>query len=143
MMSKHTITGALALAVAMAFAPHAVAQTQAKAQARAAKPPMIEGIIVLAPRITYETDRRVNDRTDRSILPYQITEATETVPVAGLDLSRSRDVFLLEERIEAAAKRVCAKLEQKYPRGEPRMDVCVERAVDDAWERVRNMAREG
>lgn len=136
-MFKYSTTGALALATAMAFAPDAAAQ----AQNQAGPPPMIEGIIVVAPRVTYETDRRVVDRTDRSVLPYRIIEATETVPVAGLDLSRTRDVFVLEERVEAAAKRVCMQLEQKAPRGEPRMEVCVERAVDDAWEQIRNMAR--
>lgn len=135
-MFRQTLIGAVAFATALTFSPSAGAQ----AQEPTTQPPMIEGIIVVAPRITYETDRRRYDKTDGSVLPYTITEATETVPVAGLDLSRTRDVFILEERVEAAAKRVCQQLEQKMPRGEPRQEVCVERAIDDAWEQVRRVS---
>lgn len=136
-MFKHTLIGAVTLAAAMTFTPQAGAQ----AQAPAAQPPMIEGIIVVAPRVTYETERRRYDKTDGSVLPYRITEATETVPTQGLDLNRTADLFVLEERIQTAAKRVCNQLQQKYPEGEPAMDTCVDRAVQDAMSQARRMTR--
>lgn len=138
-MFKHLTSSAFALVAAMAFAPDAAAQ--APAQDRAAQPTVLEGVIVVAPRITYSTERRRDDPTDGSVLPYEVVNATETVPLQGLDLTRSRDVFALEERVEAAANRVCSQLEQKYPEGEPSKDVCVKRAVDDARARVRRMTR--
>lgn len=136
-MFKHTLIGAVTLAAAMTFAP----QAEAQAQAPANQTPTIEGVIVVAPRVTYQTERRRYDRSDGSVLPYEITEATETVSTQGLDLNRTADLFVLEERIETAAKRICNQLQQKYPEGEPTMDVCVNRAVQDAMSQARRMTR--
>lgn len=133
-MSTYTSTGVLAIAVAATLAAGATARAQDP------RPTPIEGVTVVAPRITFDTEQRRRPR-DGSAVPVEVTEATETVSTDGLDLTRTADLFALEERVEAAATRVCGALEQKYPEGEPRKDICVDRATDDAMARVHRMTR--
>lgn len=138
MKLSHTLPGAVALAAAIALVPDGSVRAQDTAQAQ---PPTIEGITVIAPRITFATETRRRDVGRGSALPVEVTDATEVVPVQGLDLNRTADLFKLEKRVEAAAGRVCTALEQKYPEGEPRREVCVRRALDDAMAQVRRMTQ--
>lgn len=110
------------------------------ALAQDARPPMLEGVTVVAPRITFDTQQQ-RRASGGSALPVEVTEATEVVSTDGLDLTRTADLFALETRIADAATRVCSALERKYPQGEPRREVCVDRATEDAMDRVHRMTR--
>lgn len=135
-MSTKTLKGAMLL-TAFAFAPVGTAAAQ---DTRASEPPQLETVTVVAPRITYDTQTR-RRAAGGSALPVEVTEATEIVPIQGLDLNRTADLFVLEERVQEAANRVCSGLERKHPEGEPRTEVCVDRAVEDAMAQVRRMTR--
>jgi UrcA family protein len=135
-MSMRPFIGTVLLA-AFAVAPVGAVEAQ---DTPASELPRLETVTVVAPRITYDTE--VRRRTSGgSALPVEVTEATEVVQIQGLDLNRTADLFVLEERVEAAADRVCSGLQRKHPDGEPKMEVCVDRAVEDAMAQVRRMTR--
>lgn len=125
----------LALLVAVVAAP-AAAQTGPQTTR---EPTELEAITVVAPRITYQGVRRERG----SAIPKEVTIAEKSAQVsyADLDLSRSADLFTLEQRVEQAAARVCEELAQQFPEGEPSTAVCTKRAIDDAMPMVRAASR--
>lgn len=136
MTTRQTFLGAVTLAAAVAFAPAAFAQAQGPASA---EPRRIEGVTVMAPRITYEVSRAGGEGVPLSV---EMTKASSLVSLKDLDLNRTADLFVVQERIESAAKRVCTELVEKYPRGQPEQDVCERRAIEDAMAQVRQMTQE-
>jgi UrcA family protein len=94
-------------------------------------------ITVVAPRITRERARRGSG----SLLQVESVEQTAVVDFTDLDLGRTADMFVLEDRIREAAAQICEELAQRYPQGQPATSVCVQRAVDDAMADARLIAR--
>lgn len=129
-MSPRSLTGALAAAIALAvLAPPAAAQTTVVVPVAEVRTPEIT---VLAPRITYG-----RDRTARAEVAHQ----QALVDTSDLDLRRTADWYVLQDRIDAAAINVCNELAELYPHGSPSTDVCVRRAVDDAMALARHVVR--
>lgn len=122
-------TAAAALAASLATA----GSTQALAD-QAEDEPIEDRIRVVAPRIT---------RTSRGAGQFEVVtaERSETVYYGDLDLTRTRDLYELEERIHEAATEACTLLTEMYPRGSPSTAVCIRRAVNDAMELVQEAAR--
>jgi len=106
--------------------------------AQGTKPTEVKEITVVAPRITYQTKREGG-----SVIPKEVAIAKKTalVSYADLDLSRSADLYALEDRIAKAAATVCEELAQELPDGEPATAVCTRRATDDAMAHLRMMTR--
>lgn len=126
----------LALAMSLAIAGPAFAQT---ATPEAREPTDVGAITVVAPRITYQV---VRDRTTvRRPAVVEIVEKRAEVTFADLDLTRSSDLFTLEDRVRQAASRVCEDLAREHPEGEPSTEICTRRATDDALAQVRRMSR--
>lgn len=125
--------GTISLMLAIGWSAPAVAQTTATAE-----PTELEAITVVAPRITYKYQRERG-----SAVPQMVTIAEKSAQVsfADLDLTRSSDVYKLEERVNVAAGKVCEELAQQFPEGEPSTPVCTRRAVDDAMPLVRLAAQ--
>ena len=96
---------------------------------------VIYEIIVTAPRLTREHERRLG--AGKVVL----VERDEIVNIADLDLKKSADVIELENRIEAAATLICQELAREYPFGEPRTQVCIRRAITDARVQVEEAIR--
>ena len=120
------LPAAFVLALAGSPAP-ASAQAQSDSQE-------LGTITVVAPRITRE-------RQSGGKMRVASAEQTAQVEFEDLDLSRSADLFTLEDRVREAADRVCRELADLYPDGEPSTEVCVRRATDDAMAQVRYAAR--
>ena len=131
MTSSNPATGILCmvLLMALAAASPAIAQT----------PSELETITVVAPRITYQVKRESG-----SVIPKEVTVAQQSAVVtfADLDLTRTADLYTLQERVDAAAAKVCAELAQQFPEGEPSTSTCARRATDDAMAQVQRAARE-
>lgn len=125
--------GTISLMLAIGASAPAIAQTSATAE-----PTELEAITVVAPRITYKYQRERG-----SAVPQMVTIAEKSAQVsfADLDLTRSSDVYRLEERVNVAAGKVCEELAQQFPEGEPSTPVCTRRAVDDAMPLVRLAAQ--
>ena len=98
-------------------------------------PPEFEAITVVAPRIITQRTKRQGG----SILPSEVVQRSAEVKVSDLDLTRTADLYTLEERVRQAATVVCEQLVQQFPEGEPSAPICTRRAVDDAMARVRQM----
>lgn len=130
MASRSSPTGALiaALVIAIPAASSAVAQ----------EPTDLSTITVMAPRVTYQVDR---DRTSAIPRKLEITEKSAEVEFSDLDLTRSADLYTLEERVAAAAARVCEELARDFPDGTPSPPICTRRATEDAMARVEQAAR--
>lgn len=126
-------TISLALVVAVLAGGPAVAQTSATAP-----PTELGAITVVAPRITYKYMRERG-----SAVPQMVTVAEKSAQVnfGDLDLTKSSDLYTLEERVNVAAGKVCEELAQQFPDGEPSTPVCTRRAVDDAMPLVRLAAQ--
>jgi UrcA family protein len=118
------------LLLALASGGSAIAQGTA--------PTEVKEITVVAPRITYQAKREGG-----SVIPKEVTIAKKTalVSYADLDLSRSADLYTLEDRIAKAAAQVCEELAQELPDGEPATAVCTRRATDDAMAHLRMVTR--
>ena len=99
---------------------------------REARP--IDTIVVVAPRIRQETDR---------VGPTRVTTISRDirVPFDDLDLTRTGDLYRLEQRVEEAAQEVCEELADLFPDAQPSVAVCTRRAAEDAMVQVRNAAR--
>ncbi|QOC23434.1 UrcA family protein [Wenzhouxiangella sp. AB-CW3] len=95
----------------------------------------VDRITVFAPRITRERSRR------GSMAHVEKMERTAVVDFSDLDLSRTADLFELEDRIHEAASTICEELAESYPQGQPATPVCIRRAVDDAMADARLLAR--
>ncbi len=123
------VTGALTSALIVGLSASAtpvVAQPMTEAE--------LERITVVAPRITHQRERsgRVEVTT---------AEKSAFVNFGDLDLTRTADLYRLEDRVIQAAERVCSELADLYPDGEPSINVCINRAIDDAMVLVRQAAR--
>ncbi len=94
-------------------------------------------ITVVAPRITRERARRGSG----SLLQVESVEQTAVVDFGDLDLGRTADMFMLEDRIREAAAQICEELSERYPQGQPATSVCIQRAVEDAMADARLLAR--
>jgi UrcA family protein len=107
--------------------------------AQQSQPRELETITVVAPRITYKEVRR----TGGSVIPKEITVTKKTALVSydDLNLSRTTDLYVLEDRIEKAAAQVCRDLAHELPDGEPDVALCADRAASDAMAHVRQMTR--
>lgn len=121
-----TLPAALLAALAAGPAP-AIAQDQPNAEE-------LEAIMVVAPRITRQQQQGGRRQVSAA-------EQTAQVDFSDLDLSRTVDMFTLEDRVKQAADRVCEELTELYPEGEPSTEVCVRRATDDAMAQVRHATR--
>lgn len=95
----------------------------------------IDEIVVVAPRIRQERDRRAG--TSR------ITTISRDIRVdfSDLDLKRTTDLYVLEERVNEAAREVCEDLAEIFPHAQPSVAVCIRRAVEDAMVQVREAAQ--
>jgi|GEM_PF-3557803 len=95
---------------------------------------MVDRIRVVAPRVT---------RTSRGAGRYEVAtaERSDYVYYGDLDLTRTADLFELQDRIEEIANEVCTLLNEMFPRGSPTTEVCIQRAVDDASVLVDAAAR--
>lgn len=126
-------TGAVpvALLLALSAAIPAIAQTKATSTE-------LDTVTVVAPRITYQVKREGG-----SVIPKEITVAEKKAQVSysDLDLTRTADLYTLEDRIGKAAARVCDELAQEFPEGEPSAAVCTRRATDDAMAQLRRVGR--
>lgn len=120
----------MGLVIALSIAGSAIAQK---------RPTDIGTITVVAPRITYEVRR-----TGGSVVPKEITVAKRTalVSYADLNLNRTSDLYILEDRIDKAAAEICADLARELPDGEPNSAVCARRATEDAMAHVRRVTRQ-
>lgn len=94
----------------------------------------IDTIVVVAPRIRHERDR---------VGPSRVTTISRDirVPFDDLDLTRTGDLYLLEQRVEEAAQEVCEELADLFPDAQPSVSVCTRRAAEDAMVQVREAAR--
>ena len=127
MMTHAARAGALTgAALLVAFS---IGQTAAIAQEAE---PAIEQVIVVAPRVLPEEQRRLGTSKITTSSTLQAT-----VSYADLDLTRTADVGELEKRIADAAKSVCEALAKEVPFGEPRTSTCVNEALDDAQKQVK------
>lgn len=135
MVSRTHATGSLAaaLVVALAAAAPAIAQTPAAPTATE-----LETVTVVAPRITYQVRRERG-----SAIPKEVTvvEKTALVNFGDLDLTRTTDVYTLEQRVADAAARVCKEIADQVPDGQPSTPVCVKRAIEDAMAQVQLISR--
>ena len=120
-------TLSMALLIAVSTAGPAIAQTTTE----------LESITVVAPRITYQVKRERG-----SAIPVQVTVAEKSalVKFADLDLTRTADLYRLEDRVGEAAAKVCEELAQQFPEGEPSTPTCTRRAVDDAMAQIQQAA---
>ncbi len=131
MVKRIMVSAALGAALVMgASMPPAAADDEAEASVRP-----IDEIVVVAPRIRQEHDRRVG--TSR------VTTISRDIRVdfSDLDLKRTTDLYLLEERVNEAAQEVCEDLAEIFPDAQPSVEVCIRRAVEDAMVQVRAAAR--
>ncbi|PLW82573.1 hypothetical protein CWI75_08270 [Kineobactrum sediminis] len=95
---------------------------------------VMEEVIVVAPRITRETPL--------DAMGGLIVERDEILDITDLDLTRTADLLVLEQRIEDAATRICNELDSLYPLGSPRTLVCIRRAVEDTMAQVEQAVNE-
>jgi UrcA family protein len=95
---------------------------------------VVDRIRVVAPRVT-RTQTRVG-RYD-----VEMAELSEYVDFPDLDLTRTADLFELQERVHEAATEICTHLADMYTRGTPTTETCIRRAVDDASVLVEAAAR--
>lgn len=132
MASKLVVTGAISVALLMALsagqAP-AIAQDQPQAME-------LEAITVMAPRIT-RSPRESGKRVELTTV-----QKSAYVNFGDLDLTRTADLYTLEDRVREAAAKVCKDLADQYPEGEPSTEVCTRRATDDTMVLVRQAARD-
>lgn len=139
MASRSHATGTLpvALLIALATASSAIAQTPTTPPAPT-EPTELETITVVAPRITYQVRREGG-----SAIPKEVTvvEQTALVNFGDLDLTRSADLYTLEERIAEAAGRVCQAVAAQIPDGQPSTPICTQRAIDDAMAQAQMIVR--
>lgn len=134
MLSRSRATGTLAAALLLALAATpAIAQTPT-----AAPPTELDTVTVVAPRITYQVRREPG-----SVIPKQVTvvEKTALVNFGDLDLTRTTDVYTLEQRVAEAADRVCKEIADQVPDGQPSTPVCIRRAIEDAMAQVQLITR--
>jgi UrcA family protein len=134
MANRNVATGAIpmVLLIALSIASPAIAQTPPE-------PKQLETITVVAPRITYKVKRERG-----SLAPTEVTVAEKSakVTLGDLDLTRTADLYVLEDRIGKAAAQVCEDLAQQFPEGEPSVAVCTRRATDDAMAQLRQVTRQ-
>lgn len=127
-------TGAVPVALLLALSAAAIpviAQTKAPSTE-------LETVTVVAPRITYQVKREGGSAVPKEIM---VAEKKAQVTYSDLDLTRTADLYALEDRIGKAAARVCEELAQEFPDGEPTVSVCARRATDDAMAQLRRVSR--
>lgn len=140
--SHATGTFSVALLIAVATASPAIAQTPTPTPATPATPTTpateMETITVVAPRITYQVRRERG-----SAIPKEVTVVEETalVNIGDLDLTRTSDLYTLEERLTEAATRVCQTVAAQVPDGQPSTTICTQRAIDDAMAQAQMIVR--
>lgn len=138
-MIRTTLTaGAVAASMLMvlSIATPAMAQGPTPSMADSAtKSTELGAITVTAPRIAYKQVRRVAG----SVIPKEITLIQKTVQVSygDLDLMRTSDRYVLEERVGRAAHGVCNDLANEAPDGEPDTAICALRAAKDAMAQLK------
>ena len=137
MASRSHATGTLsvALLIALATGSLAIAQTPETPTTPATE---METITVVAPRITYQVRRERGSAVPREVT---VVEETALVNIGDLDLTRTSDLYTLEERITEAAARVCQGVAQQVPEGQPNTEVCTRRAIDDAMAQAQMIVR--
>ena len=142
MASRSHATGTLsvALLIALATGSPAIAQTPTTPTPATPATPAteMETITVVAPRITYQVRRERG-----SAIPKEVTVVEETalVNIGDLDLTRTSDLYTLEERITEAAARVCEGVAAQVPQGQPSTAVCTRRSIDDAMAQAQLLVR--
>lgn len=117
----------------LVLAGGAVTEAAAETADEDARP--IDWIVVVAPRIRQERDRVGTTR---------VTTISRDIRVdfGDLDLTRTSDVYALEDRVNEAAQEVCEDLAEMFPDAQPSVAVCIRRAVEDAMVQVREAARQ-
>lgn len=146
MASRSSAFGILsaALLIAISAASPALAQDAAvpdpaAQQPAAQQPTELATVTVMAPRVTYRTTRAGDSALPTTL---EIAEETARVDYGDLDLTRTADLYTLEERVAEAAARICEQLAEQFPNGTPSTPDCTRRATDDAMTRVRMTARQ-
>ena len=135
MASRSHATGTLSVALLIALATGSPAIAQTPTTPTTAE---METITVVAPRITYQVRRERG-----SAIPKEVTVVEETalVNIGDLDLTRTSDLYTLEERITEAAARVCQGVAAQVPEGQPSTAICTRRAIDDAMAQAQMIVR--
>ncbi|TVS08902.1 MAG: UrcA family protein [Gammaproteobacteria bacterium] len=131
MIKRALLAGALGSMLALVgVTPNAAL---AEAAEDAARP--IDWIVVVAPRIRQERDR---------VGASRVTTISRDIRVdfGDLDLTRTSNLYLLEDRVNEAAREVCEELAELFPDAQPTVAVCIRRAVEDAMVQVRQAARQ-
>ncbi|QOC22874.1 UrcA family protein [Wenzhouxiangella sp. AB-CW3] len=95
---------------------------------------VVDRIRVVAPRVT---------RSSRGSGRYVVetAERSDYVYYGDLDLTRTTDLFELQDRIGEMATEICELLTEMFPRGSPSTATCIQRAIDDASPLVDAAAR--
>jgi UrcA family protein len=119
MMTKLILPAALLMMLLPGASPVEVRAGQA------ADEEVVDRIRVVAPRVT---------RTSRGAGRYEVAtaERSDYVYYGDLDLTRTADLFELQDRVREIATEVCTLLTEMFPRGSPSTETCIQRAVDDA-----------
>ena len=140
MASRSHATGALsvALLIALATGSTAIAQTPTTPTTATTPTTEMETITVVAPRITYQVRRERGSAVPREVT---VVEQTALVKLGDLDLTRTADLYTLEERITAAAAEVCQAVAAQVPEGQPSTQICTQRAIDDAMAEAQMIVR--
>lgn len=134
-------TLSVALLIALATGSSAIAQTPTTPTTPAAPTTPtteLETITVVAPRITYQVRRERGSAIPREVT---VVEETALVNFGDLDLTRTADLYTLEQRISEAAARVCQGVAEQVPEGQPSTPICTQRAIDDAMAQAQLIVR--
>jgi UrcA family protein len=128
-MTRNTLmTGAVSMALLIGVS---VSATPAAADP-AVNGAAVDTITTVAPRITRE-----HPAQGHGVATAVVTRQDAFVTVTDLDLTRADHVALLDDRVEEAARRLCAELAELAPFGQPRTPTCIRRAINSAQAQVR------
>jgi UrcA family protein len=122
--------------IALSIAAPTMAQGPAKSTPESpTKSTELGAITVVAPRIAYKQVRREGG----SVIPKEVMLIQKTMDVryGDLDLMRSSDRYVLEDRVARAAHGICEDLAREVPDGEPDSAICARRAAKDAMAQLR------
>lgn len=89
----------------------------------------VEEIVIEAPTVVRRTVMLGRES-------YELTEFMREVEYSDLDLTKTRDVTKLEERIQATAEAVCQELADMFPPLDRPEPSCIRNAVASAREQM-------
>lgn len=90
----------------------------------------MEKITVTAPRI------KNVERVPSGVSKVLTAKGEVRVKFDDLDLTRTADLRILEDRVNEAVTSLCQKLKEDLPFGQPKTPVCIHRTVNNAMAQV-------